>query len=236
MARTKQIQPPAPTDAAEAMQSGAVAGRSVTLGTKVNEGAYIPPDIAPCPPFLYGARPDLIAVVDGEVVHDLREFPVQVGVRGVLRSANGSLDTTDMNARLKRRGWTMIDVEHGPNGSYIAAYDVQGGVAHVPVWAQLYPGSRQTTADKGAYKAWVAGLVGKGVIKPIARHAVERAAWRLRDQIRDARPNVRPHVVDSWKSDLVAYEAWLSAHPLTAASPMSSPGAPGFTDENNYDD
>lgn len=172
---------PTTVEAAAATPS---AGRAVDLGAPTGAGPVLP-QVPPGPAFVLLAHADRWAVgTDGRLLPELKRLKLQPGCNNVaaVPLADGTFGTPRWQgaaSTMNERGWQTIPTSAGPGGaSYLRAYDVVGGVAHVTVFDQTFPGSAHVRCDRAALKAWVDGLVKAGTILGPSELCLER---ELRD-------------------------------------------------------
>ena len=128
-------------------------------------------DHPPAPIFLLQAHPERWAIMAGRLVPSLRQMRIEPGVNRVDKAGNYKFAL----AKTEERGWITIpwDVD-GEGTSYIRAHEGIRGTVHATRWTKLYRGSKQVGCDLDGYASWLAGLIGRGVLPPIALRVVER--------------------------------------------------------------
>ncbi len=124
------------------------------------------PLVKPNARFLLACHPDRwSAGLDGLVLPEFSFVRIEPGVNGVRLDEHGRVQWATAVAGWRRRGYTVIDTRHGPDGeSYCHATDCDGGVHYHTPWEILYGGTDMRECDRKGMAEWVWELVDKKVI------------------------------------------------------------------------
>lgn len=77
-------------------------------------------------------------------------------------------------ASAEEKGWTIIPHRYGPGGeSYVKRHRVRGGYYHCGPHEKVFPGTGIIRSDVEGYRAWLKGLIAKGVITKPPAHILE---------------------------------------------------------------
>lgn len=170
-----------------APRPGRVRSEGVPVAPPDAQGDHYPAH-QPTPFFFFEHHPSRWRVIDGELLPQLRAFPVSPGNGGV--DERGRYDNALVNRR--RKGWTHIPNDVIPDG-YVRRHCVKGHTAdnprylHTDKWTTpVMLGNRPDfETDLKGYKEFLRLLVSEGVIEPPDPIVLEGVAAQYRKKLED---------------------------------------------------
>jgi hypothetical protein len=175
------------------------------------------------PPFLLVFHPERWMVLAGKLVPSLQRVPLADGVNNVTVERGGHMRVAPLRAKIEEEGRQIVPYTWAPDGvSYLQCLDTRPGGSRnvVETWCTVFEtvdaGATETSADEGAYAAWLSDLVAKGRLPRcsinVARRLLDRTVERLEKARGDAAkmdghgaPLIRAQALEAEREVLAAY-------------------------------
>ena len=150
---------------------GSVEAAPVQLDAPAAVSAQLP-QLPPAPKFLLVCSPETwIIDAQGRIVPGWGNLVIEPGVNNVEHPSHWR----DAVSRERAAGFDVVDLLSAgspPGGCYLVKVAVPGGSHYMTCFDTVYGGSSRREYDRDAAESWAWRLVGDGVIRPPAAHAL----------------------------------------------------------------